>query len=333
MMTDIKGTIGQLFVIGFAGERPSQTFLDFLEDEHIGGVIFFEENCRTHELAKDNIATILSRYRRSTPLVAVDQEGGRVCRLKGAPAEYRAASEYAREDMLEQFTEDFRRAAVFLESIGVNLLLGPVCDIQLNAANRCLDGRCYGDTAVSVMGFVAQTVRLSRKAGLLTCLKHFPGLGDAAGDPHEGPVTAGYDASTWDTREKLPFAAAIRNGADLIMTTHMRVPAIDGQLATGSSTIVESMIRKKLDFDGPVITDDLTMAGAHELGDFGQRAVTAFLAGHDLLLFGQDTDAAVEAYDFFLNAVEAGEIPSERLQASIARIRGLKIKLDSMVLR
>ncbi|MEW5993941.1 MAG: glycoside hydrolase family 3 N-terminal domain-containing protein, partial [Candidatus Zixiibacteriota bacterium] len=116
-MKELEHRIGQLFIVGFADEQPTRTFLSFLADEQIGGVILFEENCRTHELARENIVAVKSLYGSSTPLIAIDQEGGRVCRLKGAPAEYRAAAEYGRDNRLGQFAEDFRRSAVFLESL------------------------------------------------------------------------------------------------------------------------------------------------------------------------------------------------------------------------
>ncbi|MEW5993595.1 MAG: glycoside hydrolase family 3 N-terminal domain-containing protein, partial [Candidatus Zixiibacteriota bacterium] len=149
---------------------------------------------------------------------------------------------------------------------------------------------------------------------------------------HASVVMAAYDLPTWDGRERIPFAAGIEAGADLLMTTHLRLPAFDDQIVTGSRDVIEMLARRQLGFNGPIITDDLIMSGADNLGDIGKRTVRAFLAGHDLLLFGRDTDAAMEAYGFFLDAYENGEIPAERLQEALGRISSLKIKLDSAVL-
>ncbi|HWR83256.1 MAG TPA: glycoside hydrolase family 3 N-terminal domain-containing protein [Candidatus Deferrimicrobium sp.] len=332
-MTNPEEQIGQFFIVGFPGERPSRAFLKFIGDRHIGGVILFHENCRTHEIARENIRLLRSRFRATIPFIAVDQEGGRVCRLKGAPAEFRAAAEYGRANEREHFQEDYMRAAVFMESLGFNLNFAPVCDIFLNPSNLCLEGRCFGSDAERVVPFVEQAVSISRQAGLLSCLKHFPGLGAASGDPHHETPTADYDELVWDQQEMLPFVAGVKAGADMIMTTHLRVPRIDEQIATASRRIVSGMIRQRLMFDGPVITDDLLMSGAASLGTPGERAIAAFVAGHDLLLFGREFEKAAEAFEDFLDAVQEGEIPRERLSSSLGRVAGLKFKLDRLMIR
>lgn len=331
-MPEIIKQIGQLFIVGFRGETPPRAFLDFIKERQIGGVILFEDNCSTHQKAEENIQRIRSRYTATVPFIAIDQEGGRVCRLKGAPAEYRAASDYGRKNELEHFQEDYTRAAVFMESLGINLNLAPICDIFLNPNNQCLQGRCFGKSAETVVPFVEQSVRISKRSGLLSCLKHFPGLGAALIDPHKQTSIADYDELIWDQRERIPFAAGVQNGADMVMTTHIRLPSIDGQIATGSRRIVSTMIRQRLSFDGPVITDDLTMSGASPLGHIGERAVSAFNAGHDILLFGQDFEAAAEAYAYFLETVQGNEIPHQRVELSLGRIAGIKFKLDRAVL-
>jgi len=220
-----------------------------------------------------------------------------------------------------------------MESIGINLNLAPVADIFLNEGNTCLTNRCYGDTAGKVAVFVEAAVTTSKKNRLLCCLKHFPGLGAAVDDPHFQTPTAEYDEILWHQRERIPFAAGLEKGADMIMTTHVRVPAIDEQIVTGSKKIISTMLRQSLAFDGPVITDDLTMKGAAVLGDIGERTVAAFKAGHDLLLFGQDLEASMQAYDYFVNAYERGEIDEQRIEASLSRIAGIKFKLESTVVR
>ncbi|MFQ6007350.1 MAG: glycoside hydrolase family 3 N-terminal domain-containing protein [Candidatus Zixiibacteriota bacterium] len=331
-MSGLEEKIGQLFIIGFPGENPSKAFLDFIKNRQIGGVILFEDNCPTHLQAKENIQTIRSQYETTAPFIAVDQEGGQICRLKGAPAEFRAASDYGCKNELEHFAEDYQRSALFMESLGINLNLSPVCDIFLNPANQCLKDRCFGLTAEAVAPFVKQVVLISRQFGLLSCLKHFPGLGAATIDPHHQTSEADYDLLLWEQREKIPFAVGVQSGADMIMTTHLRLSRIDKPIVTGSCRILSTMIRKSLSFDGPVITDDLTMSGATPLGNIGQRAVAAFNAGHDILLFGQDFETTVQAYSYFVDAVRQGEVPPRRIESSLGRIAGVKFKLDSSLL-
>jgi beta-N-acetylhexosaminidase len=323
--------LGQLFVLGFPGEEPPPAILDFIGEEQIGGVILFEENCPTYAAARESIREINLRLE-TPPLVAIDQEGGRVCRLKGAPGEFKAVAEYAERNDLEHFREDYHRAVVLMTSLGINLNLAPVADLFLNPRNKCLEGRCFGADPDTVSEFVRASVAIAHSQALLCCLKHFPGLGAAAIDPHEATATADYDRVLWVQRERRPFAAGIDAGADLIMSTHMVAPGLDKRMVTASRTVISDLLRDDLNFDGPVITDDLTMEGAASLGDFGQRAVAAFNAGHDLLLFCHDFEATAEAFEYFIGAVREGEIPRERVKAALDRVSGVKLKLGRPVL-
>ncbi len=330
-MSDYKDRIGQLFIVGFSGPEPSPSFLQFIKERGIGGVILFEENCPSHEKTRENIGLIRSVCGDSAPFVAIDQEGGRVCRLRGAPVEIRSAGEYGQAGNVERFREEYGRSVLVLESLGINLNFAPVCDIFLNEDNTCCEGRCFGSTPEAVEPFVVAAVEASRAAGVLSCLKHFPGLGASSIDPHQKTATADYDELIWSHRERVPFAAGVAAGANLIMTTHLLLPEFDDKIATGSRKIVETLIRQTLNFDGPVITDDLTMTGADDLGEIGFRTLEAFQAGHDLLLFGRDFDLASRALDYFYDCVRLGEVDEERLQRALDRVSGIKFKLDRSV--
>ncbi len=331
MMISRNDQIGQLFIIGYPDKIPTSVFLDFLKETQPGGVILFENNCSTHQVTEESIALIKAQYRDSIPFIAIDQEGGRVCRLRGAPAEYRAASDYARDGNTERYAEDYGRAAVYMESLGINLNLGPVADISLNSADGCLDGRTFGDKPEQVAEFVRTSVRVSREKRMLSCLKHFPGLGAATQDPHSELATAEYGIVLWEQREMIPFLAGVEAGTDLIMTTHMKLPAIDDQIVTGSSKIISEMIRQVIGFEGPIITDELAMKGADSLGHIGERTVKAFNAGHDLLLFGENLDLAMEAYEYFLSAFNRGEIDRQSVARSLNRIAGTKFRLAGSI--
>ncbi len=178
-MKNIEELIGQLFIVGFKGKAPSSSFLNFLSEEKIGGVILFKDNCPSHEQIRKNIKAITSVSSYKHPFIAVDQEGGRVCRIAGAPAEIAAAKLYAELYGIERFSDDFSRSMICLESLGINLNLAPVCDIFINDKNSCLDGRCFGRTPQEVIPFVTKAVEITKKSNFLSCLKHFPGLGDA----------------------------------------------------------------------------------------------------------------------------------------------------------
>ena len=325
--------LGQFFIIGFKGNKPSSEFLEFVSEEKIGGVILFEENCQNYDVLKENISIIKASYRGMTPLIAVDQEGGRVCRIKGLPAEYHSPSYYASGNMLEKFEEDYAHSALYMESAGISLNLAPVADIFLNEDNDCLRDRCFGNTAGEVSAFVEKSIEVSHRSGLLCCLKHFPGLGSADRDPHLAAPVVDIDETTWLDREMIPFRSGVEKGADIVMTTHMLMPEIDDKIVTASEIVINKLLREQIGFEGPVITDALDMKGADELGEPGERAVKAFCAGHDILLFGQNFEESVEAFDHFVRACRDGEIPVERIKSAQQRISGIKLKLDSSVLR
>ncbi|MCP4706645.1 MAG: hypothetical protein GY865_18760, partial [candidate division Zixibacteria bacterium] len=261
----------------------------------------------------------------------VDQEGGRVCRFRGAPAEYGPASDYGEEMDLDLFKEQFSRSAYYIHSLGVNLLFGPVADIEL-AENECLKGRTFGKKAASVIPFLESSIKICRKAGLLSCLKHFPGLGAAENDPHNKIAVADYDYQTFLNREAVTFKAGIDTSVDMVMSTHMILSRLDPRVVTESEIVIEQLLRDKLNFDGIVITDDLLMHGADGLGGYGERAVKAFNAGHDILLFGKNYHATSEAIAYFKEEYRQGKIDEAKLNASLERISGIKSKLTMPVL-
>ena len=331
-MKNIKELIGQLFIVGFKGETPPSSFLNFISEEKIGGVILFKDNCSSHQQVQLNVKAIHSAADTYQPFIAVDQEGGRVCRILGAPAEIASAMAYAEKLGIERFAEDYSRSMLYLESLGINVNLAPVADIYTNENNSCLDSRCFGRTAEEVIPFIKTAVTESNKAHILSCLKHFPGLGDATIDPHEATTSSDLNESTWENRERKVFAQGIKAGADMIMTTHIKLDQFDNEIVTGSYPIIERFIRQRLAFNSVVITDDLQMKGANSLGDIGERTIKAFNAGHDILLFGQNSDSAMEAYEHFRGAYLRGDISDERITRSLKRISMLKFKIAKSVL-
>jgi len=313
-------------MFGFSDKKPSDEFLTFINQNNIGGVIFFKYNCPDHSTVKSNIKLIKDAL--TNPIIAVDQEGGRVVRVTGDDVEIKGASEYGNKLGLEKFKKDYTESIRALKSLGFNLNLAPVCDIFLNNENNCLKGRCFGSTADNVSPFVVEAVKIAGMNGVLSCLKHFPGLGESQVDPHISVAHANYDLETWNKREKIPFEAGIKAGADMIMTTHLHVPSFDKEIVTGSKKIINSMLRNELEFNKILITDDLLMEGASILGDVNQRAVSAFNAGHDILLFGQDFNRAKKSFETFRNSVGKGIISTERIMKSLDRITELRAKLN-----
>ncbi len=322
--------IGQLIITGFEGREPSGEFLDFFREENLGGVILFEDNCTPHSLAEDTLRQVQS-LARGTAFAAVDQEGGRVCRFRGVPVEYGAASDYGRANNISLYEEQFTRAAYYLSALGINLLLGPVADLDLKEDNTCLQGRTFGKSAAQVIPFIEKSIAVCKKSGLLSCLKHFPGLGDAHNDPHQKLATADYDFQTFINREGLAFLSGMESGADMVMTTHLLLPRIDSLPATQSEVIVRQILRGKLGFDGVVITDDILMLGAGDPKDAGDTALKAINSGHDIVLVGRNFAATRQIVSHLKEAYRTGKLGESKLRRSLNRISGVKSKIAQTV--
>jgi beta-N-acetylhexosaminidase len=323
---NVKKQIGQLFILGFPGEEPSDEFLDFINQNMIGGVILFKDNCPSHSKTQSNINLINEAI--TDPIIAVDQEGGRVTRVIGGDVEIAGASDYANKLGLEKFKEDYKKSVGTLKSLGFNVNLAPVSDIFLNVENECLKGRCFGSTANEVSSFVVEAVTIAKENNIGCCLKHFPGLGASGVDPHHSVAIAEYDFETWNIREKIPFEAGISAGVNMIMTTHLKLLSFDNNIVTGSEKIINSLLRDKLKFDKILITDDLLMEGASSLGSIEERTVSAFNAGHDIMLFGQDFNSSKAAFNNFCRAVEQKTVKLERLKESLKRITELRKRIN-----
>lgn len=324
-MSTLTEQIADLLIISYRGDHPPRDFLQFVERHQIGGIIFFADNVPTPERLSVSIDAIRAMYDADhPPILAIDQEGGRVSRIQEKPYQLAAASRYGSEADTEAFVEDYRRVAAELADLGLNLNLAPVADLAVNPNNECLHSRCFSEDPERAADMVAASVRVAHHAGLLCCLKHFPGLGAASVDPHHQSTTADYDLEIWRGRERVPFAAGIAAGADLVMTTHLTVASLDSQMATGSARVVGELLRDDLEYDGPAITDDLTMGGAAPLGDYGARAIAALKAGHDLLLFGQDQAAPRKALQAIEQAVRSRQLERSRIEQARRRVRRLK---------
>jgi beta-N-acetylhexosaminidase len=181
------------------------------------------------------------------------------------------------------------------------------------------------------------TARLTamQQFGLSACAKHFPGKGHAPVDAHLGlPVIT----STWQEMEAvhlLPFRQAIAAGVDLVMSSHPYYPNLDpsaNMIATFSRRIIHDYLRQELNFQGVIASDDLEMGAVKALCPIGAAGVLATQAGHDLLLVCHDRKAQKEVYYHLLEAYRSGKLPREELEASVARIKRLKLKREKRFL-
>jgi beta-N-acetylhexosaminidase len=311
--------------VGFPGARVDDVPFDALRAFGPGAVIVFSRNVGTPIEVRDLFAA-LRGLAPLPPLVAVDQEGGRVARL-GADlvAEVPAAMAVAAAGDPAACERLGRLLGRDLAALGVSVNFAPVADLALHPDNAVIGNRSYGSDPHAVARFAIAFARGLEAAGVASALKHVPGHGDTAVDSHRALPRLAADASLLRARDLVPFAAAIAaNAASIVMPAHALTPFDPDRPATISRRVLHDLVRMELGFAGVIATDDLEMdAIARGIGTV-RGAVEALAAGADLLLICHRLDLAHEAAAAIVAAVERGELPAARLEEAAERVARLR---------
>lgn len=343
---DLRQRAAQMLLVGFRGchARECAPVLDDIARIGVGGVILFDRDVADPSLPLRNVespvqlrelVTALKSAAHIPLLVAIDQEGGQVNRLKesrGFPASVSHAVLGAAPG--EEGTRAAADAIAWtLAEAGINFNLAPVVDLDANPDNPIIRGRerCFSADPDAVVRHARAYIEAHRARGVLCCIKHFPGHGSAAGDTHEGLVDV---TATWSERELLPFRRLIASGdCHAVMSAHVFNAALDPvHPATLSHAVLTGVLRGELGFGGLILTDDMQMgaiAARYGLQEAVERAVCA---GADLLCFGNnlhfDPAIAEKVTDILVRGVEEGRVPRARIEASSARVLAFKSGLS-----
>ena len=334
----LERMIGQMIVVGFVGTEPLA--LNVLQTRQqiaqgrIGGVMLLGRNVSNEARTRRLIASLKTAARDLPILVAVDQEGGRVARLRWhtGVTPFPSAAHVAQSLEPGKAAALYERGARDLASWGFNLNFGPVADVNVNPLSPAIGrlGRSFSSEPERVARYARAFVHGHRRAGVLTALKHFPGHGSSNGDSHHGTTDI---TATWSTQELLPFADLIATGhADIVMTGHLLHRGYEAALpATLSHRIVTGLLREELGFDGVVIADDLQMGAVRRHFSEEAASVAAIRAGVDVLLFSRDRVVDPTLVERVTAAVAqaARKDPRlrERVRQSFQRIVALKARL------
>jgi beta-N-acetylhexosaminidase len=334
--------VGQLLLVGFSGtELDGNPELERLLCQiRVGGVLLFGRNIVDAEQLGRLTHALASRAADCTGrplLIAVDAEGGRVMRL-GPSAGFTATLSHRElgEDNDFAATElEARRIGRMLRDTGINWDLAPVVDVGVNPANPVIVGlgRSFSANPALVAAHAAAWIRGMHAAGILTALKHFPGHGSSYGDTHLGFVDV-TDTANLEV-ELAPYRALIANGlADSVMTAHVVNRRLDPRYpATLSRAVITGLLRRRLAFRGPVVTDDLRMAAIERHYGVERAAVLALRAGADVLVIAEDRlpdgrSAAVVAVDAVRQAIRARRLRPGRLDDAVARVSALRSRIS-----
>lgn len=308
------------------GESPvtaaGETTRLALESYPVGGLIYSVDNLVTQEQTREMITNTQS-YSEIPLFISADEEGGNVGRLMYKLGTTWVNDMYSYKDM----GEDTAYANAYtigsdMVSCLFNTDFAPVADVWTNPENTVIGDRAYSDDFAQASELVAAAVRGFTDAGVVCCVKHFPGHGDTSTDTHEGAAVVDKSLDELRAGELLPFESGIDAGVDMVMVGHITVTAVDDEPATISKAVITDLLREELGWDGVVITDSLDM-GALAGYDNGEVCVKFLEAGGDILLGVPDIEAALTALE---TAVTDGRLTESRIDESVMRILTLKIE-------
>ena len=317
----LRRQIGQLLIAGFDGHQIPAELRAIAREFGLGGVILFARNVAEPEQVAE-VAFEASRLLPDLPLwVSVDQEGGRVARLKRPFTEWPPMATLGRSGDTA-LAERFARAlAAELKAVGVSLDYAPVLDIHTNPKNPVIGDRALADNAADVARLGATIVRALQAEGIAACGKHFPGHGDTSTVSHLELPLVEHPPDRLREIEFAPFRAAIDAGVATIMTAHVLVPSLDDQRpATLSARIVNDLLRRELGYTGVILSDDLEMKAIAKQYAVPAAAVMAIEAGCDgLLICSGDHETQAAALEAVIHAVEDERLPMARVEDALTR--------------
>ncbi|MBM3128778.1 MAG: beta-N-acetylhexosaminidase [Chloroflexi bacterium] len=329
----LEQKIGQLMLVGFDGTTLTPEFRDVLQQLHLGGVIFYDRNIASpSQVAQLNADLQAAARERGAPalLITIDQEGGIVARLREDKgfAEFPGQMAVAATGDLENARRIARALSDELHALGFNMDLAPDLDVNNNASNPIIGTRSFGSAPARVAEFGVAYIEAMQGAGMIAVGKHFPGHGDTAIDSHVALSSVPHDRARLDTVEFVPFRAAMRAKVAGIMSAHITFPAIDptpGLAATLSPRVLTGLVRDEMQYDGLVMTDELTMGALATSGyPAPKAAVAALQAGADVLLFQTGYAMHRETHAALVDAVKRGEIPESRVDDALRRVLRVK---------
>ncbi len=327
----VEEKVGQLFVVGFEGPEVTDELRQFIIEGKFSGFILFKRNIETVEGLKKLTKGLRSLFpREQPPILAADEEGGRVTQIGHLMSSAPSAATIGRTRNARFALFHARDVGQKLKWLGFNVVFAPVLDVNDEPSNPVIGDRSYGDETDLVSALGVAAVRGFQDAGVAATAKHFPGHGSSKVDSHKALPVIRHPSDRWYRFEFVPFQTAIEEGVRLIMTAHVACPGLtqrEDLPATFSPQVVDNILREKLGFDGVVITDALEMAGAEGYMRAGTGPEMAILAGCDLLLFAHGGPAVLEARNALVRAVKDGRITEERLQDSLTRISRLRAGL------
>lgn len=328
----LREKIGQLFVFGFHGQRPSSDIEALIEEYGVGGIIYFTRNIvdakQVHELS-GRLMDTAERSGKTPMFIAVDQEGGMVSRLVRGVTLMPGNMALGATASAGGVFETASIAGEQLRAVGINLNYAPCVDVNNNPDNPVINVRSYSDRPEVVGELGLAAVRGYQRAGVSATIKHFPGHGDTSVDSHRDLPVLHHDRERLEEIELVPFRKAAPE-TDMIMTAHVCLPSLDpsGVPSTLSKPVLSGLLRAEIGYEGVIVTDCLEMNAIDTFYGPARGAVMALQAGADMVLICHTASKQRAALEAVVAAVENGELTEARIDESLARIMKLKAKRE-----
>jgi beta-N-acetylhexosaminidase len=312
---------GQLLFVGFEGGELPTDLAELVGLGRVGGVVLFDRNVQDPVQLRALVNALHANAPPGSPLtVAIDQEGGRVQRLRRPWTEWPPMRRVGQRDRPDETRELGRALAGELADLGIDLDFAPVVDVDTNPGNPVIGDRSFARTPGAVARHGAAFIEGLQTGGVGACAKHFPGHGDTHLDSHLALPRVDYDLERLRSVELPPFRAAAEAGVASMMTAHVVVARLDPELPATLSPAALELLRDEIGFDGLVFGDDLEMAAVADHFSPRDSVRRALEAGCDALLVCRRTDLRDEV----LATLEA--LPDRLLENAARRMTGFKAR-------
>jgi len=321
----------ELLGIGIAGKTLSDLERRILRENSPYAIVLFGRNIESAQQLRELVRDIKSVSNRP-PLMMIDQEGGRVDRLRQLVPGLPSAEAFGEGEQPEEMARlGGRLIGLALRYFDIECNLAPVVDVRREAAPKGLERRCFGSDAPTVVRLAGAFMRGQESAGVASCIKHFPGIGVGSADPHYGATVIDVPLSELEAIDFVPFAE-LGNVAGSVMIGHGIYPRVDDPdlPATFSHKLTTEYLRNRLGFTGLAVSDDMEMHAVSDLGSYEEIAERALVAGNDIVLFCSHIERVPELASFLRRRVEDDPQVRARFDEAMERAERYRQHCESL---
>ena len=318
-MPDLKTKLYQMFILGTEGENYTHAL-----ENGLGGIIFFTKDIQT----KEQFKTLIKNIKKNStipPFLSIDQEGGRVERTENIHnGKKYLSAKYAYEKGVKYLAEQTRQIAIELKEYGINLNFAPCIDVNTNPNNPIIGERAFSSNPDEVIQAEKIVTEAFRQNGILPCVKHFPGHGDANSDSHLTLPQIDLTLKEMEQTHIKPFKVAIENGVPMVMVAHLHCTCFEKEpIPTSLSKNAIDYLRNELKFNGIAISDDMVMKGVADFGET-EACIMGIKAGLNMFIYRYSDNKTINLIESVYKFAKNDEILQKNIEISYKKIINLK---------